>query len=177
MPEGLEKDLKPQDLADVIAYVGSATPPLPPKVFEGNKPELVRPEADGTLRLRASNCAIFGPRLILEQHYGNLGFWANIDDRAIWTVDVARGGRYAVWFEYACADTAAGNGFQLQAGLRTLAGTVKGTGTWDDYKELQVGTLELDPGRQPVILRSVGRPRSALLDLKGIRLAPVQEGK
>ncbi len=177
MPEGLEKDLKPQDLADVIAFVGSATPPLAPKVFAGNKPELVKPGADGTLRLRASNCAIFGPRLILEEHYGNLGFWANIDDRAIWTVDVARGGRYAVWFEYACADTAAGNGFQLQAGIRTLDGKVKGTGTWDDYKELQLGTLELDPGRQPVILRSVGRPRSALLDLKGIRLAPVQEGK
>ena len=31
MPEGLEKDLKPQDLADLIAYVVSAPPSRKPE--------------------------------------------------------------------------------------------------------------------------------------------------
>src|SRR5262249_9452877 len=38
MPEGLEKELKPQDLADLIAHVRSIGPERKPKIFAGNKP-------------------------------------------------------------------------------------------------------------------------------------------
>src|SRR5262249_34667004 len=41
MPEGLEKDLTPQDLADVMTHVRGANSVVKPKVVEGNKPELV----------------------------------------------------------------------------------------------------------------------------------------
>src|SRR5690606_31425740 len=37
MPEGMEKDLSPTDLADVLAYLGGIGPP--PKSFPGNRPE------------------------------------------------------------------------------------------------------------------------------------------
>src|SRR5437762_2682467 len=40
MPEGLEKELQPQDLADLIAFIRANVPPPQRKTFEGNKPEL-----------------------------------------------------------------------------------------------------------------------------------------
>jgi putative heme-binding domain-containing protein len=173
MPEGLEKDLKPQDLADLIAFVRSASPALRPKVFEGNRPEVVRAEADGSLRLRASACEIYGSTLVLEKQYGNLGYWSSQDDHAAWALEVPKAGKYAVWFEWACDDGTAGNGYVLRAGDTVLTGKVAGTGSWDAYKQMRVGEVALAAGRQQVVLRSAGKVKGALIDLKGIRLVPV----
>jgi putative membrane-bound dehydrogenase-like protein len=174
MPEGIEKDLKPQDVADLIAFVRSASPALRPKSFAGNRPEVVTPAGDGAFNLLASNCEIYGSTLVLEKQYGNLGYWSSEDDQAAWALDVARPGKYAVWLEWACDDGSAGNGYVLRAGDQRLAGTVAGTGSWDDYKKARVGEVTLAGGRQQVVLRSAGgKIKGALLDLKAIRLVPV----
>jgi putative membrane-bound dehydrogenase-like protein len=173
MPEGLEKDLKPQDLADLIAFVRSASPALRPKVFEGNHPEVVHASADGSLRLLAANAEIYGSTLVLEKQYGNLGYWSSVDDQAAWAVEVPRAGRYAVWFDYACDGGAAGNAYELRAGDSHLTGRVAGTGSWDVYKQVRVGAVTLAAGRQQVVLRGVGKIKGALIDLKGIRMVPV----
>ncbi|TXT22154.1 MAG: membrane-bound dehydrogenase, partial [Planctomycetota bacterium] len=49
MPEGLERDVLPSELADVIAFVQSSGPP--PKKFDGNQPEPVMANSGGTLHL------------------------------------------------------------------------------------------------------------------------------
>jgi hypothetical protein len=174
MPEGLEKDLPPADLADLLVYVRGAGPRLVPKTFEGNKPETVRPAADGSLKLTAFNGAIYGPSLVLEKQYGNLGDWSSPDDRAVWTVAVPAAGRYEVWLDYACDNGSSGNTFTLQAGRAQLTGKVAGTGKWDAYKQVQVGTLALEAGERTVTLRSEGPIKGALIDLRGIRLVPVK---
>ena len=52
MPEGLEKDLKPQDLADLIAHIRAGLPQLVRKSFAGNNPEVIKPGYDAdTARL------------------------------------------------------------------------------------------------------------------------------
>src|SRR5262249_53093692 len=75
LPAGLEKDLKPQDLADLIAHLRSGLPQPERRVFPGNKPEVIRAEADGSLRLPARTAEIYGTNVQLEEKYGNLGFW------------------------------------------------------------------------------------------------------
>jgi putative membrane-bound dehydrogenase-like protein len=172
MPEGLEKDLKPQDVADVLAFVRAARPAPKPKVFEGNRPAVVRPGPDGSLRLTAGSAEIYGPTLVLEKQSGNLGYWSSEDDRACWTLEVKSAGRYAVWLDWACAAVAAGNDFVLEAGDSTLRGTVASTGNWDSYKQAHIGTVQLGAGQQRVILRPAGKVRGALIDLKAIRLVP-----
>jgi putative membrane-bound dehydrogenase-like protein len=172
MPEGLEKDLKPQDVADVIAHIRAGSPPPKRKVFDGNKPEVVRSAADGTLRLPVSACEIYGTTVVLEKQYGNLGYWSSEDDHAAWTVEVARPGKYAVWLDYACDDGSAGNAFVVQAGAERLTGKVASTGTWDDYKQAKVGDIALVAGQQRVVFRSAGKIAGALIDLRGIKLVP-----
>ncbi len=172
MPEGLEKDLKPQDIADLVALIRSSGPVRKPKTFAGNKPELVRPGADGTLHLTAKNCAIYGSSLVLEPQYSNLGLWSHEDDEAVWSVEVTRPGKYAVWLEWACAPGAAGNAFVLQAPAHRLTGKVRSTGSWDTYRTAQVGEIELPAGRQEIALRPGGPIKKSLIDLKAIKLIP-----
>ena len=172
MPEGLEKDLKPQDIADLVALVRSSSSARKPKTFPGNKPELVRPDADGALHLTAQNCAIYGSSLVLEKEHGNLGSWSHEDDEAVWTVEVARPGKYTVSLEWACAPEAAGNSFILQAPANRLTGKVVTTGSWDRYRTAQVGEIELPMGQHEVSLRPAGPIKGALIDLKGIKLIP-----
>ncbi len=175
MPEGLEKEIKPQDMADLIAHIRSQGPQPQRKQFEGNKPELVRPAGDGSLLLSASNCEIYGPTVVFEKQYGNLGYWTEAEDRAVWTVDVTRPGRYAVWLDWACHPETAGKRFLLQAGVNQMTGTVRSTGSWDTYKQSKVGEIVLAAGRQQVTFRSAGRIFHPLIDLKSVKLVPVNE--
>ena len=88
MPEGVEKDLPPQSIADLIAFLKTTGPP--PKSIAGNHPERVRPGPDGAIVLRAETAEISGETLTFESQHGNLGFWSAKNDRAAWRFDVLR---------------------------------------------------------------------------------------
>ncbi len=162
MPEGFEKEIPPRDMADLIAFLRAGLTSASPKAFAGNRPDLVKPDDKGVLKLLPQNGAIFGKTLILEQQYGNLGHWSSADDHAVWALDVPAAGVYAVELEWACADDSSGNVFSLQAGAKKLTHKVAGTGTWDDYKLIWFGTIELPQGRVEVSMRAQTPLRGAL---------------
>jgi len=175
MPEGVEKDVTPQDLADLIEFVRSTTPAAKPKTFPGNKPETVKPAADGSLLLSAATAEIYGTSLVLEKQHGNLGYWNSDDDQAVWSVEVKKTGKYAVWLDWALADNSAGKTYVLQAGTNELRNKATGTGGWDHYKQAQVGEIVLSAGAQRLTFRAgVKLYASPLLDLKSIKLVPVE---
>ena len=174
MPESLETGLTPQDLADLIAYVRGASPAQPRKTFPGNDPVVVRPGPDGSLRLLPANGEIYGKTLVLEEKYGNLGFWSSEDDRAVWVVEPARPGTYSVWLEFACDDSVANNRFVLQTGTERMLRSIPGTGNWDNYKRRKFGEITLRLGRQRVTMKSEGPVAGALMDLKSVELVPAR---
>jgi putative membrane-bound dehydrogenase-like protein len=170
MPEGLEKDLKPQDLADLIAYLGGAGPP--PKPFAGNTPAVVRPTA-GSLRLLATNCSIYGGEICFEQPFRNIGYWHGVNDHLTWMVQTERESEYDVYLDWACADDSAGNAYVLEGGRSPLRGRVVGTGGWDRYRQEKIGSVTLAAGTQQLTFRPEGPAlRGALLDLRGVHLVP-----
>jgi hypothetical protein len=187
MPEGLEKDMSPQDLANVIAHVRGSGAPR--KVFEANQPRLVTPTTDGTLQLYPTNCEIYGPTIVMEQLYKNLGLWKSENDKAVWNVELPKAGRFQMVLNYASLDEDAGNGWILEvqpsgtptAGAGTapqagtqLTGTVVATGSIDRYVEVIGGEIELPAGPQQITLRAAGPPRGKLLQLGGVLLKPVK---
>jgi putative membrane-bound dehydrogenase-like protein len=174
MPEGLEKEVSVQAMSDLLAYLRAQQPAVKPKTFPGNRPAVVKAEKDGTLRLLATNAEIYGPRLILEETYRNLGFWASPNDRAVWTVEVPRSGVYEVWLDHACDASAAGNRFVIEANKVLLDGKVASTGNWDTYRTTKYGTVKLPEGRLRLTMRSQGSVRGALIDLRMIKLVPVK---
>src|SRR5262249_1095813 len=133
MPEGLERDLSPQDVADVIAFVRSNIPLPERKRFAGNSPTATKPAADGSLVLSAATCEIYGSTLIFEAQHGNLGYWSSLDDHAVWTVSDLPPGKYSIAFEYACDASVAGNRWQLETAGGNITGAVASTGDWDTY--------------------------------------------
>jgi hypothetical protein len=172
MPEGLEKDLSVQDLADVIAFVQSAGAVW--KQFEGNQPAAGVLQADGSILLPASGAEIYGPSLVYEEKYGNLGFWCSTEDYARWTFEVPRSGDWRVQLEFACDDGTAGSAIRFSTGTRLLTARVPGTGTWDEYRRWEAGTIDLHRGRGQLIVTAPEKPGMALIDLKAIRLLPPQ---
>lgn len=170
MPEGLEKDLKPQDVADLIAFVRANVAVPKRKEFFGNVPAVVSGGSGGRLELTSKTAEIYGPTLVLETQYGNLGYWTHNDDHAVWSIDVKKPGTYSITFDYACPTDGAGQVWRLDGGLQTVTGKVIGTGTWDDYKQAEVGEITLEAGRRKITLRAAEPLKGPLLDLKGIRL-------
>jgi putative heme-binding domain-containing protein len=170
MPEGLEKDVSKQDMADLIAYLGGLG--SPPKRFPGNNPAPVK-AVKGEYALLAAAAAVHGGEIAFEgKPFDNVGMWHGKDDHVAWAVEVERAGDYDVWLDWACADDSAGNAFVLEGGKAPLRGTVKATGGWDRYRQEKVGTVTLTAGTQRLTLRPDGELRRALLDLRAIRLVP-----
>lgn len=171
MPEGLERDLSAQDLADLIAYLRSVGPA--PKSFPGNTPQVAPVRDDGSIRCFAMHARIYGPTLVFEETHRNLGYWQSMEDRAVWSLNVPRAGKYRVYLVYACADEVAGNHFLIEVAGQKLGGRVIGTGGWNHYRTITVGTVELPEGPCELTVRSDGPIRGALMDLEVIRLIPV----
>jgi putative membrane-bound dehydrogenase-like protein len=171
MPEGLEKDLSPGDLADCIAYLRASG--SKPKELPGNRPEIVRPEAlRGYLFCLGSNAEIYGDSLRLEETNGNLGWWTAQNDHAVWTIEVPREMVYAVVFDAACDEASAGNQWILECAGQRISGTVASTGDWNTYKRGKVGELRLKPGQHRLGIRAGGPLRGALFDLRSVTLLP-----
>ena len=175
MPEGLEKDLKPQDLADIMAYVGSTGPSR--KVFAGNRPALVTASPDGTLSLDASNCEIYGNTLVLEKRRDEpvLAEWHSPNDAAAWTVDIQKAGLYTVSVMYSCHNDSAGNSFQFESADKRITSRVEGTGkTWLTYFPVEIGKLPLKTGKQRFTLRAADPLKGTLAKVESVLLIPPQ---
>jgi hypothetical protein len=170
MPEGLEQDIPPQDMADLIAHVRSVT--VPPKQFPGNKPQVAPMRDDGSIRLFAMHAKIYGSTLELEPQYRNLGFWGSADDRAVWTLNIPKAATYSVNLDYACDDGSAGNQFVLTAAGGALHGVINGTGSWDNYSWKGVGQIDLPQGEVEVTLKAEGLLQGYLGDFRTIILVP-----
>jgi putative heme-binding domain-containing protein len=170
MPEGVEKDFSPQALADIFAYIGGVG--KVPKTMPGNRPRTVVADERGTLTLRPDECRMYGPSIVLEPHFGNLGFWHSDQDWAAWSMEVPAPGRYEVRLEYACPDAAAGNRFEVLVRGARLIGQVVPTGSWADYQIQSIGVLELPAGPAELSIRSAGPIHNALMDLKMVQLQP-----
>ncbi len=172
MPEGLEKELTPRDMANLIAFL--ETIELPPKPFKGNHPRVVKPDSDGKITLSAADAAIYGDRLIFETARNDLGYWMAANDHAIWSFEVPAPGKYAVWIDGACCDDSAGNVLEVCVGGQRVKYKVGGTGTWDHYSWNMIGNLNLSGRVTRLEVRPSAAPRNALLELRCVELRPLK---
>ena len=173
MPEGLEKDLQTQDISDIIAYL--QTDRVLPKPFDGNTPQIVKAGDDAPITLPATHCRIYGPSLVFESQFKNLGFWQSVDDVAAWTLEMPTSGSFQVVLEYACHTATAGNAVTLSVGPNELTHRIPSTDTWENYQELSVGKLSLDAGMHEIRVFPRVAPSNFLMDLRGVKLIPTAE--
>jgi putative heme-binding domain-containing protein len=172
MPEGLEKDVSPSDLLDLIAYLTTQEPA--PKKLAGNSPRTVTPDYDGAIWLLASNSRIYGGDITFETPFKNIGYWHGQHDYAAWEVKAPQSQEYEVFIHLACPPGDAGSKAVLEGGSPTLPLTVPSTGGYDRYQVIHVGRTSLAEGVCRLSLRPDGPLATEnLMDLRGVYLAPV----
>jgi putative membrane-bound dehydrogenase-like protein len=170
MPEGLEKDVTPAMMADLITYLLATS--TPHKVVPGNQPVPVSGSA-GPLILRAADAEIRGGAITFEAEFGNVGMWHGAKDHIAWKVRTEAGGEFDVYLDYACDPGSVGNPLALDGGDPTLRWTVTSTGGWATYKWVKIGTTKLPSGDGKVTVRPDAETvRGALLDLRTVYLVP-----
>ena len=170
MPEGLEKDIPPAVMADLIAYLGGLG--QVPKRVPGNSSKEARGEGE-TVTLRAADCEIHGDAITFETEFGNIGSWHGAKDHVVWKVQSPKSAEWDVFLDYSCDRGSAGNPFALDGGEPTLRGKIADTGGWANYKRVKVGTFQLPEGTARLTLRVDGEAlRGALADVRTVLLVP-----
>lgn len=169
MPDGVEKDLSPRDLACIIAYLRNLETPY--KQFAGNSPAVVTSEG-GVYRLTAPKGELRGPNILFEEPFQNVGYWHAESDHVAWKLDVDKPGKYDIYIDWSCAEASAGNRYQLDIAGEQLRGTVPGTGGWDRYRQLQIGQVDLSASSHRLVVSPAVPVRQALFDLREVRLVP-----
>ncbi|MDA1015907.1 MAG: c-type cytochrome [Planctomycetota bacterium] len=172
MPEGFERDMSQQDLSDVITFVQSTA--VASKKFPNNQPRTIEADKENSLTLPAGAAEIFGPTLVFEQQFKNLGFWSSREDYAAWTINVRAAGRYSVQLDYAVETSCAGDELHLAVGGTVPKGRVPSTERWDNYQSWNFGTIELPARTSRLVVSTPVKPRQALIDLRTIRLRLVR---
>ena len=172
MPEGLERDLSPQDMADLLAYLTARAQKAVAGTPEGSKPVVLKPE-DGSLRLLAKHASIIGNQITLEPEFGNIGLWHGAGDHVIWDAELPEEAEFDVWYEFACDNNNAGNAWVLRGVEPVLQGKVESTGGWDQYRLKKMGTARIEAGLHKIVLAPSGKQlQGALMDLRALYLVP-----
>ncbi|MBM3991165.1 MAG: hypothetical protein FJ298_09170 [Planctomycetes bacterium] len=141
-------------------------------------PFAVVPAIDGALTLLPHDATLQGPSLRVEQvgavedvRY-NLGYWLDASAFAAWPVAVEEAGGYRVVAELACKDDSAGSKLSLDCGASRFEFEAPATGAWQQYRELELGTLTLPAGRSEVALRALTKTGEAVVNVRSLRLVP-----
>jgi putative heme-binding domain-containing protein len=168
MPEGMEKELDNQKLADVLAFIAQIGPD--PKEFPGLSPQLITQQSV-RISLPASAAFLYGESIRYESTYGTLDTWASPTDRALWKVEITEPGTYQVELDYACDPLHANNRFRVAIADRQLEQPAKATPSWDEFATHALGQVTLHPGQARLIIQSAGPiHRGALMRLRSVNL-------
>lgn len=172
--EEVQSGLSANQMADIVTYMKERSARA--KSFEGNHPKHVLQNTDGSVTLDAKSAQIYGTTLVFEEQFGNLGFWGSSDDWVVWKFSTKVPVTFDVVLDYACHHFTENNRFVLAVDEQEIDGKIAGTGTWNDYRQMVVGQLRLEPGDHRLVFRSTDELQGFLVDLRSVVLRPAADG-
>ncbi len=134
----------------------------------------IKPGADGRIELHSKAAKLFAQKLRYHPNLDLIGPWVIEGDAALWRVAVPAAATYQVELVFAMDDKNAGNTWVIETDLSELEGKVASTGSFDRFKTVKAGTLKLKKGLNRLLMRPAGAPKGELIDLRAIRLVPLQ---
>lgn len=136
------------------------------QIFQGPK---------GALQLPASLAEVHGTMLRYEPppHKNTLGYWVRADDWAAWDVNVEKPGDFRVMMRYGCGNGSGGSEVDISIAGQTLPFTVKETGGFQNWQEVDLGKVTLTAGRQTLSIRPKVKKGPAVMDVQLVTLTPL----
>lgn len=142
--------------------------------FAKKNRDVVRPDNDGNIYLKAEKGRGMGPEIEYMPEWKAFG-WFTQADWVEWDVAAEELGNYKVYLEWSVSDEEAGKTFMIQVGDQQLTGKVGKSGSWETFKTKEIGRIQLSEGRQKVIFKPKSRFEvGALLDLRKLKLVPIE---
>jgi hypothetical protein len=152
-----------------------AAPAADPPATRPTTAPVAEVQADGSIVLAASGARIHGYRLHLESKpIPTLVYWVDADEYPEWPQAAAKKGTYVVEITYSCPARAGGD-FAVVAAANRVVGKTKRTADWQTFDAQNLGNLVVLNDDTTIALRCTGRLDHALMNVRSIRLTPVQE--
>lgn len=130
----------------------------------------IRPRKDGSFVLKPEFAKTTGS-LRYQSDRQNLGAWNRAEDSAAFTLEGIRTGKYLVLFSY--GTSRGGQGYVIEAGPARITEKTEATGGMKNYKEYEIGMLDLSGAKATLTIRPVGKLQSALMNYRIMKLVPV----
>jgi alpha-L-fucosidase len=149
-PEGLVVTLPREKLSDIACSLKISGQDLKPAPGSEEVGKVVLPDTQGDLTLLPGDAELSeGMNLEAQGGEPNIGFWDRGDDSASWKVALAGPGAYRV--SASCATVHDGAEVAVEIEGRKLTGKVPRTGSWAEFKVLDLGRIEVAAaGERPV---------------------------
>lgn len=134
-----------------------------------------KPDLNGVFSLKAVDADLQGGNAQYESDKRAIGYWTSKDDRASWLIEVPAAGDYRVVVEQA-SDPSNGSEaeYSILANRSWIAGKVVPTKDWSDFKAVELGKIHLPGARFKLEIVPQKLGKVALMNLRAIRLIPVQ---
>ncbi|MBM3495643.1 MAG: hypothetical protein FJX72_15170, partial [Armatimonadetes bacterium] len=134
-----------------------------------------RVETDGSITLPAQAARVHGVQLYYQPQYDDLGAWMTPTDWAEWTFTVPRSGEYRVVLDYGVPPGQEGSTVAVTLNRTERRLVTRATSDWVDYRPFAAGVVRLGAGPVTLQLRCLSLARVAVLNLRAIRLEPLQD--
>jgi alpha-L-fucosidase len=149
---------RPCEYAVTFKITGQKLRDFKPEVATRSMAQPIAPDAQGKVTLDAGEAEMHGNQVQTEKRgeRENIGFWDRADDWVSWTVRFPKAAAYEV--TACCAAQAGASELSLEAAGQTLTGQAPQTKSWEDYKPVSLGKLEIKAAGDQVLRL---RPRDA----------------
>jgi hypothetical protein len=135
---------------------------------------------DGTILLHSRTAEVHGVMLRYEPlpHKTTLGYWVNPDDWASWEFTLSRPGTFLVEVLQGCGKGQGGSEVEVAVGNQITKFTVEDTGHFQNFKAREIGTVKIEKsGRQTLTIKPKSRAKAAVMDVRQVRLKPVESNR
>jgi alpha-L-fucosidase len=136
---------------------------------------VISPDAQGNFVLSAEDTELHGEQIRTEDHGGrsNIGFWDKGDEWASWKVKFAQTGTFEV--SASVASISGSSRFMVEAAGRQIIGKAEKTQDWDQFKQINLGRLEIkQPGEQDVKVRPQDPRNWQAMNLRFVKLTRIE---
>lgn len=141
------------------------------------EPQLIRPGKNGAIVLHAHHGKTYGKLLQYEPlpHKNTIGYWVEPNDFAKWRIEVPLAAKYRVEIYQGCGTGQGGSRIAIGFGGEAVETIVEETGHFQNFRWRDIGEIALEPNENlDVTLRCLEKAKAAVVDIRQIRLVPVQ---
>lgn len=132
---------------------------------------------DGSVSCHARDVTIHGVQVQYEPRpeKNTVGYWTNPTDRVSWTFTLTRPGKFQVEILQGCGKGQGGSDVELIVAGQVLPFVVEDTGHFQNFVPRTIGTVILkQAGRYAVEVRPIRKAGIAVMDLRQVRLTPIE---